>query len=467
MKQKKAYTIHDVGPGDGGKGGVNHAIAFSQKVHTVIQNGGFQGGHGVHTSRGQRFSFSTFGCGTFEGIKTHVTGMAVIEPYLFLHEADTLRNAWGIKNIFDLITVDENTLSATPLHMLASRFEELKRGSNPRGTVGTGAGTAMRDAEMHPDTAIRARDFGKPILREKLQAIRSRMVNRFSDILEDPDAFLRMILPEDRDQAQFLIGRLNDESFINLILERFQVLSGSLRVVDAEFLKRDILSRDGVVLVEGSHGVLNDRLYGFHPHTTARRVVPGETLRFFDECGYDGEIIPIGVMRAYAIRHGAGPMVTEDPAMLDTLLPGSHKDDNRWQGKVRVGPLDLVSLRYAINVCGGAEFFRGLAVTWFDQIKANGIWNMCDRYIGAHDEQFFSSDGEMKVHHGSGEEQLEHQRAFGEALAKCRPEITSIPVSGKSDDELVSLCAETLEEKTGIPVALISIGPTEKDKVYL
>ncbi len=77
---KELYTVTDLGPGDGGKGGVVHKISHLKRAHTIIKVGGAQGSHGVTTSRGESFAFSQFGCGTFEGVKTHLTPRFVCSP---------------------------------------------------------------------------------------------------------------------------------------------------------------------------------------------------------------------------------------------------------------------------------------------------------------------------------------------------------------------------------------------------
>ncbi len=118
----KVYTVTDLGPGDGGKGGVVHKIATMTRAHTIVKVGGAQGSHGVCTSRGECFSFSQWGCGTFEGIKTHISSRMVVSPEGLLNEADALRYQHGIHNVFDLLTMDQRALCATPYHGIASRF---------------------------------------------------------------------------------------------------------------------------------------------------------------------------------------------------------------------------------------------------------------------------------------------------------------------------------------------------------
>ncbi len=75
---EQVYVVTDLGPGDGGKGGIVHAL--SRQLHTdiVIKRGGAQGSHGVRTSFGEGFNFSQWGCGTFNSIPTFLSEQMVI-----------------------------------------------------------------------------------------------------------------------------------------------------------------------------------------------------------------------------------------------------------------------------------------------------------------------------------------------------------------------------------------------------
>ncbi|MFA6535831.1 MAG: adenylosuccinate synthetase [Candidatus Paceibacterota bacterium] len=464
MKKKQVFTVTDLGGGDGGKGGVVHKICVAKKAHTVIKAGGAQGSHGVKTSAGQRFNFSQFGCGTFEGVKTYLSSLIVIEPLRLLAEAEELQFEWGIGNVWSYLTVDDEALCATPFHTIASRLRELARKDNPKGTIGVGIGEAKLDSEIHPELAIYAKDLNQSSLRDKLWAVREQKLLELEEIIENSATLWTV----DQEMAQREIDLIQDEDFVDWVADQFRLVASRVKIVDRDFLVNEILSPDGVVVVESSHGVLTDKFYGFHPNTSRLRTIPQTIWNFLHDLGYDGEVVRLGVTRAYQIRHGAGAMVTEDQSFVEELLPGSSKDENRWQGKVRVGPLDLVALRYAIEVCGGPQVFHGLAISWFDQIKLLGRWPMCDRYLGADDPNFFGPDGQIKVSHQSGDEQLVRQAELSRQLSLCRPEITSFDLKGFADErELAGLCSETLLKALGVPVRMISFGPTEADKVLL
>jgi adenylosuccinate synthase len=456
----KVYTVTDLGPGDGGKGGVVHKISCMMHARAVVKVGGAQGEHGVSTSKGESQGFSQWGCGTFEGVRTHISPRMIISPEGLLNEGNILIYRHGIHNAFDLLTVDERALCATPYHGIASRLKELARGDNPRGTVGTGVGVAYRSSQKFPELDIRARDLFRPDLKDLLAAVRDKQLRELDTIIKGE------FLTNDREEANREINLLYDDGYIDYIAKRFWEVSGRVKIVDPGFLRREIFSKDGVVVVESSHGILTDHFHGFHPHASAIRTLPCFTHAMLKESGYDGQVVNIGVTRAYSIRHGAGPMPTDDPEMAEKLQPGSYNEASRYRGNVRVGPLDLVLLRYAINVCGGAKSFDGLAVTWFDQILANREWHICNHYMGADDQEFFTPNGAIKILYGTDDKQLDHQERLGKRLMSCKPEISTLSIpSDAGKDELYSFCSGILEKESGVPVRMVSFGPTEKDKI--
>jgi adenylosuccinate synthase len=451
----KIYVVTDLGVGDGGKGGVVHKVATMQRAHVIIKKGGAQGSHGVRTSKGETFAFSQWGCATFEGIPTHLSAQMVVSPTGLLNEAKALRYGHGIYNPFDLLTVDEEALCATPYDGIASRIKELALGENPRGTVGSGIGQAYRRFRVDPLTAIKVRDLVSSDLRELLAINRAQVQADLQYIIEyDYRSEDRWTLAEE-------VGLLYSDEFFEYVVSRFVEVAGLAKIVSHNFLGEVILAKEGVAVVETSHGVLSDRLVGFHPHTSAIRTMPSFTHGMLEEAGFAGQVVDLGITRAYSIRHGAGPMPTDNPEMSERLLPGSNKDENRYQGKVRVGPLDLVLLRYALAACGGSTAFDGLAITWFDQIVNNGSWQICSAYAGADNPEFYLPSGEIRV--GGSEE---HQAALAEALLNCTPEVLSLPIeTTASQDDLYGVCAGVFEKALDVPVRMVSFGPTELDKL--
>jgi len=455
---RAAYVITDLGPGDGGKGGVVHAVAKAQRAHTIIKRGGAQGSHGVRTSTGNAFAFNQWGCGTFEGINTHLSHQFIVSPVALLREAAELHYEHGVYDPFQLLTVDTRALVATPFHGIASRLFELALANHPRGTIGMGIGQAYRDSIRYPELTLTVGDLRAAGLRERLWAIRDQVREYVWPVVEDAE-----FVPADTADVRYQLELLADDEFMDFVYHRFLEAGELTTVVPSDYLSEVILPQKGSAVIETSHGVLTDRIRGFHPHTSAIRTLPHITRQILDEAGFEGTVVNLGVTRAYAIRHGAGPLPTNNPSMAEYLLPGSSKQENRYQGKVRIGPFDLTLLRYAINASGGPDAFDGLAITWFDQITTNGTWHISNSYKNPLDGALFTSTGDIRVPEETTDE---YQSALTSALNHCVPNVDVLPIDATlTHDELYRTCASVVKEATQIPVRMVSFGPTELDKL--
>lgn len=434
----KIYLVTDLGPGDGGKGGVVHKIANTMNSSAVLKFGAGQGSHGVATATGEKFNFSHWGCGTLEGIPTFITSRFVVIPHAILNEGDDLRHR-GLNDPYKMLSVSPLCICATPYHRLASRIKELLRKDNPRGTIGTGAGEAYRMHLKHGNLLtivrpVQMRDVmsGGDGLKEKLQNTVDYYRRLFGSYRETD------FLPEDCALAEDLFSQLFDDSLLEWTLLTYaQLAETSLQL---QTLPQFLDSHVGNAVAECSHGVLTDSKKGFAPHTSAIRTLPQLVQRDLRFAGFTGQIVRLGVTRAYAIRHGAGPLPTANDRLSERLLPGSYKEENRWQGKVRVGALDFVLLNYAIKCCGGTEAFDGLCVTWADQIQATGKWQFCVEY------QNFSSE------------------FTSESLNQVIPQVITVNVTDLSQDKFSELLREAFLKNVGIPVRMISFGPDDQNK---
>ena len=430
------YIVTDLGPGDGGKGGIVHFLSKKIGASVIIKRGGAQGSHGVRTSFGESFNFSQWGCGTLEGIPTYCSEQMIISPVGLENESDALKRL-GIYEPYTLLSVDPNCICATPLHRISSQLEELVLGNNPRGTVGTGVGRACRMSdEFGDDFTIRASELTD---RKLVQGKLKKQVDHYRDRYAK-------ISPKDYALEDFMLvsknlGLLHDEGFLPYIVDLFETVGKKAQLKELP----DILSLDGMAIVECSHGVLTDAETGLKPHVSAIRTLPKFTYEMLRDSGYTGKFINLAVHRAYGVRHGAGPMPTYDPVFTSKMLPGSHKDKNRWQGIVRAGSLDLNLIRHAIGVADETPF-DGICLTWFDQILKTGrVWSICDGYQNY---------------------QLPNE-SYTEFLQHAKPIISEYRIKNpilKAD--LFDFVGEMLNDRLGVPLSILSTGSTEVDKIF-
>ncbi|MEK7498238.1 MAG: adenylosuccinate synthetase, partial [Patescibacteria group bacterium] len=440
--EQKAFIVTDLSYGDVGKGTVTHWLSSLHKAHTVIRTGGPQALHRVVTTGGAEHVFSQFGSGTLRGSATHLSSQMIIDPHAILKEGEHLKYVQGIHNIFDLLTIHEDAIVITPFQAIAGRLRELLRGKNRHGSVGIGVGETVLDAETLGDLAIRAKDLMGSHLREKLHIIRQHKLVAFEEV-RDRASFIPL---EVRESVRAEIAELEDLDTLEWAVERFTELVKRVRIVDTEYVSRNILNVPGTVIFEGSQGVLLDRFLGFHPYTTKVRTTTSTAFDLLKECAYTGDVKSFGVLRAYHTRHGAGPFVTESQSLTEQLPDATNKD-HPWQGSFRVGSFDAVAARYALEAAG-RTLIDGLVITCLDRLQRHKIWEVCNAYTPLNQiseaQSFFQYDGNNIINIATGTvlengQRLERQAELGKLLYRCIPKNTAFDISSEPK-QFLSLC---------------------------
>lgn len=432
---ERIYIVTDLGPGDGGKGSIVHSLSRKIDASIIIKRGGAQGSHGVRTSSGESFNFSQWGCGTLEGVPTFLSEQMIISPIGLVNESEALKRL-GIYDPFALLSADPSCICATPFHRIASQLKELLLKNSPRGTIGTGVGQAYRMSNaLGSEMTIRASELqNRTTIRKKLQLQLDYYKTKYADITPNSG------LPSDAELIAENLDLLHDNGFLPYILDLFDDIGKKLKLTSLD----KIIKSNGSAIVECSHGVLTDAETGLKPHVSAIRTLPKFTVKMLRDAEYNGQITNYAVHRAYEIRHGAGPLPTYDPNFTSKMLPDSHKDKNRWQGTVRAGALDFNLLRYALDASSDTQF-DGLCLTWFDQILACGrVWPLCIGYKNA----------------------PKTDEPFTEFLKRVQPITTEHAIKKPiSKRELFELVGDTLYGFLNVPLKILSIGPTELDKI--
>lgn len=474
--RKSHYLITGLGLGDEGKGSVVDYLVRREQAAAVLRyNGGPQAAHHVVEPSGRWHCFSQFGSGTFvPGVWTHLSSKMLIKPENLLIERGVLEG-WGIRNAMSRLTIDPNCVIVTPLHQMIGQMLELVRGKDCHGSTGMGVGQAVFDHERSNAVVIRLMDFFNPdLLREK---IRTLIIEKFS--------LGRHILKE---QYSAELKNLF-ESFARKI-----TLTGLCRTY-TDFVQKYpycfftdshqldwMIGTKETLIFEGAQGALLDRVHGFYPYVTKTRTSVKQALDLIGDRVSPEQISRMGVMRAYAIRHGAGPFVTEDKELSDRL-PELHNGGNPWQGKFRVGWFDLLAIRYGVLINGGVDT---IALTCLDRMSGLEKIKVCVsyEYTGSQTDlldNFFEwrkRNGHIEITgfkliegSGVGRNQLAH------LLFDCRP-LKFLKFKGWSEDlskpkkieDLPRPAHEYLNflessEGVGIPISLISCGPTWADKL--
>ncbi|BCJ74964.1 adenylosuccinate synthetase [Catellatospora sp. IY07-71] len=403
MTLPRHVLVVDLGYGDAGKGTIVDWLCATRPVNAVIRfNGGAQAAHNVVTPDGRHHTFAQFGSGTLHGVPTHLSRFMMIDPPALAAEAEHLA-ALGVPAPFELLTVDRQALLTTPWHRAANRRREAARGDDRHGSCGMGVGETAAFALAHPDLAVRAGDTESPAtLARKLCGIRDALTAELGPLDAPPVAD---------------------------VADAFRWFGTAVRLVSSA---RHVL--EGPCVFEGAQGVLLDEWRGWHPYTTWSTTTFDNAETLLAENGGD-DALRLGVVRTYTTRHGAGPLVTEDP-QLTAALPERHNAHGPWQGAWRAGHFDAVAHRYAVEVCGGVD---ALAVTHTDAADRHDL-KMCLAY-----EQL---DRIVPGERGD----LAYQEKLTQILAAATPVYTGFGSVG---------------EALGAPVMVTSHGPAYPDKTQL
>jgi adenylosuccinate synthase len=430
----------DLGFGDAGKGAVVDHLARAYGAHTVVRyNGGAQAAHRVVTSEPapREHVFSQFGSGALAGAGTHLSRFMLLDPLAMLAEARHLREL-GVAEPFARTTIDRGALVITPFGRAINRLRELARGGGRHGSCGMGVGETVADHLRHGERVLFAGDLASPaVTAAKIKFLREVALAKLAELrpqLPDSEAVARELEP------------LTDVTWADWLAEGYADFAGQAQIVGGDYL-RALLDRPGAVIFEGAQGALLDEWRGFHPYTTWSTTTLANADQLLAEAGHGGPQTRLGITRAYSTRHGAGPLPSEDAA-LSLTLPDARNRHNQWQQDFRVGPLDMVLLRYAQAIVGRLDY---LAVTCLDRLEALPELRICHGY---------SHEGERIARlTPSREPDLAYQERLTRLLMRCEPALESVADRGALLDRIVA--------ELGVPIGLTSHGPASADKRLL
>lgn len=348
---RRATAVIGSGWGDEGKGLVtDYLCSREEKPGTVVRfNGGAQAGHTVQRPDGHRHVFHHFGSGTLAGWRTYLARQFIINPILFATEG----NALGWKAHVACSPIARVT---TPWDMLINQAAEDARGARRHGSCGVGINETVERCSHDVSTqAWQLKDDA--LLRRNLKRVREEWV---------PFRLAKLGLPPDA------IGRYDDEAMTETFMAAVEMFRTEVGQADA---KSYFDCDPGPVLFEGAQGLALDQNnradfpYLTRSNTGLRDVLPlcraarVETLDAYY------------VTRAYATRHGQGPLPGEDPGLTYNGIRDATNAPHPYQGSMRYAPLSpaatLARIRSDVDLGVGLNVRARLAVTCLDHVRGD------------------------------------------------------------------------------------------------
>jgi adenylosuccinate synthase len=410
--------------GDEGKGKITDLLA-PEVDYIVRYQGGNNAGHTVVAGE-TKLALHLVPSGILRPEVTPVIGDGVVvDPATLLEEIDALA-AQGIS--CDRLLVSGNAHLIMPYHREIDKVTERFLGRSKLGTTRRGIGPAYGDKAAR--IGLRVQDMlDMKIFGQKLEVA-----------LKEKNAVLTKIY-----------NRLPLEA--KAIIAEYEAYAERLRpyVSDTSLVIWRALREGRNVLFEGAQGTLLDVDHGTYPFVTSSNPTAGGAST-------GGGVGPreigrvIGVTKAYVTRVGSGPFPTEDlGADGDRMGERGHEFGVTTGRKRRCGWLDGVLLRYAMRMNSLTDVFLTKldVLSGFEAIKLAVAY----RYQGETYDEF-----------------PPHQTIFH----KCEPVYEELPgwdedISGaRSFADLPETCqsyVRRIEELSGVPVTLVSVGPARDQTV--
>ncbi len=404
--------------GDEGKGKVIDYLASEADLVARFQ-GGDNAGHTV-VYGANIFKLHHIPSGILSPGCTSLLGSGmVINPLVLLDELAELEKR-------DISTANLRISSKAHLimayHQVYDRVNEELLGDNKIGTTGRGIGPAYADKA----------------LRRGLRAVD----------LADVDVFrerLAQVLPL---QNRLLQSAYGHEGYdLEQLVEIYRPAAEKLgpMVVDTSRLLSESLAEGKKVLFEGAQGALLDIDHGTYPFVTSSSTVAaaaGSGSGLGPQCA--GRVL--GVIKAYTTRVGEGPFPTEEKSEAGDLLRDQGGEYGTTTGRPRrCGWFDSVIARYAARING----LTGLAVTKLDVLSGLETVNLAVAY---------ECGGSTTKDFPTGMEVLQQCKPVYEIFPGWYEDISRARTLGELP-EAARQYLEAMEETTGVPVEMVSVGP--------
>jgi adenylosuccinate synthase len=412
--------------GDEGKGKITDY--FATRADMVVRyQGGNNAGHTV-VFGGNKYSLQSIPSGIFNPKTVNVMGNGmVVNPVSVIAELEKLHD----RGITDYqLFISTRAAMVMPWHSVLDGAYEAGLGNALIGTTKKGIGPAYSD--KYSRIGLRMGDLLEPdYFRERLDAALA-VKNRELEMLGLPTFDPQQVFDQYMELAKVLGPMITDTS---------RMVNDALNTPD----KR--------VLFEGAQGMMLCIEHGTYPYVTSSSpsassvpVGAGIAPKWVRNA--------IGVAKAYCTRVGSGPFPTE---LFDEIGDGIRERGHEY-GTVtgrprRIGWFDAVVGRYTAELGGLSHW----AVMLLDVLSGLDTIKICVAY---------DLDGK----------QIQSPPSTIASLARCKPVYIDMPgwtedITGiKEFDKLpenAKAYVRKLEEVTGVPVGMISVGPDREQTIIV
>lgn len=404
--------------GDEGKGKIVDVLTSKYDIIARFQ-GGPNAGHTLEFD-GIKHVLRTIPSGIFHKNAINIIGNGVvIDPVVFVKEIEGLAQ-FNIDFVNRLL-ISRKAHLILPTHRLLDAASETAKGKAKIGSTLKGIGPTYMDKTGR--NGLRVGDIELEDFEQRYRAL----ADKHESMIQFHDVDMQYNLAEMETEFFQAVKELQKLTFID----------------SEEYLNRS-LKEGKTILAEGAQGSLLDIDFGTYPFVTSSNttaagactglgIAPNRVKEVF------------GIFKAYTTRVGSGPFPTELHDEVGATMASVGREFGSVTGRARrCGWLDLVALKYAVEVNGVTELYMMKAdvLSGFDTLK------VCTKY---------SYKGET-INYLPYNIEPENVEPIYEEIKGWKADLTGMTSYDQLPVELKNYI-QFIEDYLEVPVKVVSVGP--------
>ena len=410
--------------GDEGKGKIVDVLTKNYDIIARFQ-GGPNAGHTLIFD-GHKHVLHTIPSGIFHDTALNVVGNGVvIDPVIFKKELENL-DVHNI-NYTEKLLISRKAHLILPTHRLLDAASETSKGKAKIGSTLKGIGPTYMDKTGR--NGMRVGDLELENWKAKYQALTEKHIKMLDFFNVD---------------IQYDLKELEEEFCKGVDKLR------TLQFIDSEEFLNNAIKENKKILAEGAQGSLLDIDFGTYPFvTSSNTTAAGACTGLGVAPNRIGDVF--GIFKAYTTRVGSGPFPTElfdeDGAMMAKV---GHEFGATTGRPRRCGWLDLVALKYAIQVNGVTQLMmmKGDVLSGFDTLK------ICTSYKYKGEE----------ISHLPYNIESENVSTIYTEFKGWQKDLTGMTDKDQLPKNLMDYI-DFIEKETEVPIKIVSVGPDRKQTI--
>lgn len=363
-----------------------------------------------------------------KNVRCIIANGVTMDPFEMISEIKNLKTSGYLKDDKQLM-ISDGTLLVLPIHRHLDKARESHLNDKKIGTTGRGIGPSYEDRASR--RALLFRDLFDPGLKEKL-----------THCLEEKNFLLEKFY----NQAPVSL-----EASYQELMEAAELLA-PYRCEDVSLQVEGMIQSGKRLLFEGAQGVLLDNVHGTFPYVTSSTTSAASACT---SVGISPRAIDqvYGITKAYCTRVGTGPFPTEQLNETGDLLQKEGHEFGATTGRRRrCGWLDLVALRYAVQVGG----IGSLILTKLDVLSHFSTIKVCTHYL---------VNGKKVEHFSFLNQKINEVEPVYTELPGWNRDITSCKTLAELPNEARAYI-DFISENTGVDIPVVSVGPDRMQTIY-